>query len=221
MSAIVLASRLLLCSSWRLWPIFSSNSNIRLRRLRCRLIRNPEFGGVIRRASEISSGAAKLVIAQRHAQGSVFPRIYCHHSLSRDPRTSGAGPSAHFSSGSRPLAVAGQNLEEGHSYLHRLPRVSALGLHRLWYPGLRCPTSASIPSGSETQFNCGKRPEYACMVSDRCRHPLDGVAPRATSLFDRFGVWSPVIDYDKEITAVTVRGLDQSCLSSGSPRSRK
>jgi SAM-dependent methyltransferase len=74
---------------------------------------------------------------------------------------------------------------------------------------------ASIPSGYETQSVAGAlMPVYvartdadiALMASLIDRHRF----------YDRFGVWSPVIDHDKEITATVVRGLGaRSCFELG------
>ena len=74
---------------------------------------------------------------------------------------------------------------------------------------------ASIPGGYETQAVAGAPitvyiartdADIALMASLIDRHRF----------YDRFGVWSPVIDHDKEITASIVRGLGaRSCFELG------
>jgi SAM-dependent methyltransferase len=74
---------------------------------------------------------------------------------------------------------------------------------------------ASIPGGYETQSVAGAPmtvylartdAEIALMTSLIDRHRF----------YDRFGVWSPVIDHDKEITAAIVHGLGaRSCFELG------
>jgi SAM-dependent methyltransferase len=74
---------------------------------------------------------------------------------------------------------------------------------------------ASIPSGYETQSVAGAPMTVYVARTDADIALMASLIDRHR-FYDRFGVWSPVIDHDKEITATVVRGLGaRSCFELG------
>jgi len=177
---------------------------------------NVRFGGVIRRAGAISSGAAKLVIALsngRSKRRTMFSPEYIVTALyqgilDREPDFGGlADKIASLQSGQKLDQVIRTFIAspEFHS------RFAQTLVPRAEMPDLR----ASLPDKYETQVVRGA-PMTVYVARTDADIPLMASLLERHRFYDRFGVWSPVIDYDKEITAATVRALGaHSCFELG------
>jgi SAM-dependent methyltransferase len=170
----------------------------------------------IRRAGRISSGAVRLVIAlynsrSRH-RGAFSPEqvataLY-KGILDREPDLGGFADKIS-------LLRTGHELEQVVRTFITSAEFRSRFTQALVPPAPMPDLKALIPHRYETQlirgipitvFIAGTDADIALMESLIHRHRF----------YDRFSVWSPVIDYDKEITAAIVRGLGaRSCFELG------
>ena len=170
----------------------------------------------IRRARVISSDAARFLIGLASSlfrRREVFSREHVATALYRgilEREPDSAGFRDHLK-----LLRSGQTLQRVIRSFITSPEFRSRALEGFVpvtpLPDLR----ASIPGGYETQAVAGAPitvyiartdADIALMASLIDRHRF----------YDRFGVWSPVIDHDKEITASIVRGLGaRSCFELG------
>lgn len=75
--------------------------------------------------------------------------------------------------------------------------------------------TAAMPDRFQTQTVHG-HPMTVYVADDDCDMTAMAARIEKHRFYDRFGVWSPVIDFDKEVTATIVRGLGaQSCFELG------
>jgi hypothetical protein len=176
---------------------------------------NVRFGGVIRRAGEISSGAAKLVIALSNARKrrAAFSPEYIATALyqgilDREPDLGGLADKI---AGLR----SGQNLEQVIRTFIASPEFRSRFTQTLVPRAPMTDLRVSIPDKYETQLVRGAPMTVYVARTDADITLMASLLERHR-YYDRFGVWSPVIDYDKEITAATVRGLGaHSCFELG------
>ena len=175
-----------------------------------------EFGRAIRRAGRTSFGAARLLIemckSQFTRQGAFSPEhvaaaLY-QGILDRKPDLGGLADKV-------ALIRSGQALEEVIRTFIDLPEFHSRLIQALVPSALVPDLRASIPDKYETQLVRGALMTVYVACSDADIALMTSLIDRHR-FYDQFGVWSPVIDRDKEVTAAIVRGLGaRSCFELG------
>jgi len=177
---------------------------------------NVRVGQAIRQARRLSSGAARRVIAlcssrsKRRARFSpkyVATALY-RGILDREPDLAGFAEKI-------ALLRSGRELEEVIRIFICSPEFRSQFTQSLVPPAPMHELRAAIPDRYETQLVRGAPITVYVARTDADITLMASLIDRHR-FYDRFGVWSPVIDLDKEITAAIVRGLGaRSCFELG------
>src|SRR5215472_5214781 len=170
----------------------------------------------VRQASRISCGAARLLIAlcnSRYRRRGAFSPEHVATALyqgilDRAPDICGFADKIN-------LLRSGQELEQVIRTFIASPEFRSRFTQTLLPPAPMPDLRNSIPEKYETQLVRGAPMTVFIARADADIALKESLIDRCR-FYDRFGVWSPVIDYDKEITAAIVRGLGaHSCFALG------
>jgi SAM-dependent methyltransferase len=170
----------------------------------------------VRQVGRITSGAAKFFIAlcnstsrrrERFSVEYVATALY-RGILDREPDPHGLADKIR-------LLRSGRELQEIIRTFVTSPEFRSRFTQALVPPAPMPDLRALIPERYETQLVYGSPKTVYVARTDADVALMASLLDRHR-FYDRFGVWSPVIDYDKEITAAIVRGLGaRSCFELG------
>jgi SAM-dependent methyltransferase len=175
-----------------------------------------KLGRAVRQASKTSFGAARLLTSMCNSQfrrhGAFSPEhvaaaLY-QGILDREPDPGGLADKI-------ALIRSGQALEEVIRTFVDSPEFHSRLIQTLVPAALVPDLKTSLPDKYEAQLVRGAPMTVYVARTDDDIALMTSLIERHR-YYDRFGVWSPVIDYDKEITAAIVHGLGaRSCFELG------